>query len=63
MAQVEWCAECKRMVDISCVCEVPFGERVKTVSFETGSWAPNTKAFQVPENYPKGGKLSPHRPK
>lgn len=62
MAQVEWCSDCKRMVGITCDCGLTFAEKIKSISFETGTWAPNSKAIQRPDNYPAGGKLSPHRP-
>lgn len=62
MAQVEYCDDCKRMKGIACACDLTFAEKAKGIGFGMDGWAPNSQPIQMPDNYPKGGKLSKHKP-
>jgi hypothetical protein len=63
MAQAEYCDECHKIIGVFCGCDMTFAERVRTVNVSYEGWAPTNQAIEMPSNYPKGGKLSPHKPK
>ena len=49
MAEVKYCKKCKRMIGISCTCNLSFKEKIKGANINWISWSDTRKGIDKPK--------------